>query len=114
MTFERFEIEANRKISECSLNSVSDYEDEFWESLGRKDERLYGIENEISLFNCEHWNLNKFTPIESLIRNEKNPMPEITEPYLYVGNLFTAFGFHAEDGNLNSINYNHTGAKKIW
>lgn len=114
MTFERFEAEANREIGQCSLNSVSDYENEFWETLGSKNERLYGMENETSLFNCEHWNLNKFTPTESLIHNEKNPMPGITKPYLYVGGLFTGFGFHAEDGNLNSINYNHSGATKIW
>lgn len=41
-------------------------------------------------------------------------MSGITKPYLYVGGPLTGFGMHAEDGNLNSINFNHSGAIKLW
>jgi hypothetical protein len=28
--------------------------------------------------------------------------------------MFSSFCWHVEDSNINSINYNHFGGKKIW
>lgn len=41
-------------------------------------------------------------------------MPGIQKPYIYFGTTFSLFAFHLEDGNLNSINYLHEGAPKVW
>ena len=38
----------------------------------------------------------------------------ITDPYLYIGGFNTMFGWHVEDLNMPSINYNHHGAPKFW
>lgn len=38
----------------------------------------------------------------------------ITTPYLYIGGYGTLFGWHVEDLNMPSINYNHYGAPKFW
>lgn len=114
MTFRDFETEAKRH-TEHNLKSVCDHEDAFWASLGREEEHLYGVDNEISLFDerCEYWNLNRFRSADSLIHDGID-MPGITKPYLYVGSMFTAFGLHLEDGNLNSLNFHHGGAKEFW
>lgn len=97
---------------------LNELEDAFWASFSSKKPMPYGIDNEISLFPdcCTTWNLNKFTPQESPIHinNGDQKMPGITEPYIYVGVALSAFGCHIEDDNLNSINFNHEGAKNIW
>lgn len=41
-------------------------------------------------------------------------MPGIQTPYTYVGGALSSFGFHLEDGNLSSINFNHSGTPKMW
>lgn len=41
-------------------------------------------------------------------------MAGIQSPFVYVGAPLTSFGFHLEDGDLNSINYLHEGDPKIW
>lgn len=41
-------------------------------------------------------------------------MPGIHTPFTNVGMLHTRFGFHIEDNDLNSINYNHKGKPKLW
>lgn len=41
-------------------------------------------------------------------------MKGIQSPFVYFGGLWTLFGWHIEDGNLNSINYLHRGEPKIW
>ena len=41
-------------------------------------------------------------------------MGGITDPYLYIGGYGTMFGWHGEDLNMPSINYNHHGAPKFW
>lgn len=38
----------------------------------------------------------------------------MTYPWIYVGMLFTAFGWHYEDHYAYSVNYNHRGAVKQW
>lgn len=42
-------------------------------------------------------------------------MPGINTPMFYVGQLFTRFCWHVEDGFLNSVSFLHSGsAEKIW
>ncbi|CAN8071873.1 unnamed protein product [Agarophyton chilense] len=51
---------------------------------------------------------------DSLLRHLPN-MPGINHSMYYVGQLFTRFCWHTEDGFLNSISYLHEGsAEKIW
>lgn len=116
MKFRDFEANAKRQMNNIDLKSVSDWEDKFWASLSGEEVHPYGIDNPVSLFpeTCKYWNLNKFTSLESLIHNKNIHMSGITDPWLYVGGPLTAFGMHAEDGNLNSINFNHMGAIKVW
>lgn len=45
---------------------------------------------------------------------QQDVMEGIQSPYVYVGSPLTAFAFHLEDGNLNSINYLHRGKPKVW
>lgn len=42
------------------------------------------------------------------------PMEGIHTPFIYVGEYLTSFAAHVEDGDLYSVNYNHSGAAKIW
>lgn len=116
MTFGEFGNNIKRETEEYNSETLARYEDEFWESLNSEEERPYAIENDISLFaqQCKHWNLNRFTSKESLIHGHETEMPGISRPYLYVGSRLSVFGLHQEDGNLNSINYNHCGSPKIW
>lgn len=117
MQFQEFETMANdmeAKINSSNLSEL-DLEDKFWASLSLGNVIAYGIDNQTSLFDaqCKTWNLNQFSSRDSLIHGQQE-MPGITTPFLYVGALLSAFGCHLEDGNLNSINYNHCGAVKIW
>lgn len=41
-------------------------------------------------------------------------MPGILTSYNYFGMANTFFAFHLEDGDLDSINYLHSGKPKIW
>lgn len=66
-----------------------------------------------SLFNLN----NTYKARDSLLRitslrNEK--ISGVTIPWLYLGMKFSSFCWHVEDLYINSINYNHKGAIKIW
>ena len=41
-------------------------------------------------------------------------VPGLTNPFVYIGSLFSAFCWHSEDHDLLSINYHHGGAPKVW
>lgn len=61
------------------------------------------------------WNLNNLPNIQgSLLRHITTPIDGVNVPWLYIGMLFSSFCWHTEDNHLNSINYNHHGAAKIW
>ena len=60
------------------------------------------------------WNLSKLPRAQgSMIKNLEDT-PGVTDPYMYMGSLFSYFAWHVEDHNLYSINYNHLGAPKTW
>lgn len=95
-------------------------EDSFWLNLhqratGNVLNPLYGIDNEISLYqrDFECWNLNKITPEASIIHTTSD-MIGVNTPLWNAGMKFTCFGEHLEDSNLGSINQLLKGADKIW
>ncbi|XP_055307723.1 uncharacterized protein LOC129571875 [Sitodiplosis mosellana] len=118
MKFKEFRDNAKKLEAVLDLKTINQFEDAFWQSWESQDlkiEKLYATDNKGSWFSddCNMWNLGKFSSNESLIHGEKE-MDGINTPYFYMGGPLTAFGLHLEDGDLNSVNYNHTGAPKIW
>ena len=61
------------------------------------------------------WNFNNFhqSP-HSLLKEIQCEIPGVTEPWVYLGSLFTSFCWHTEDHFLYSINYMHKGHGKTW
>lgn len=93
--------------------SVEEVEEMFWKSIGFSPP-LYGADVPgQSLFDKGvPWNLAKLPGV--LEEGLKVPLSGINNPYLYVGAWKTMFGWHKEDLDLNSINYNHYGKPKFW
>lgn len=60
------------------------------------------------------WNLCKLPQLEDSTLRSLGKVPGVTEPMLYIGQLFATFAWHVEDHYLYSINYHHLGAPKIW
>lgn len=128
MTYAKLSNLAKKTEDKFEGKTIEQMEDLFWIGLG-KTEALYGMDNQFSLFleDCTVWNLSQFTQNESLIHRVIMiyffstylvawfwPIPGIHTPFVYVGFIFSPFGFHLEDGNLYSINYNHDGKPKLW
>ncbi len=61
------------------------------------------------------WNVNNF-PIQpgSLLRYIKSDVSGMTQPWIYVGMMFSAFCWHNEDHYTYSMNYQHFGHTKTW
>ena len=82
----------------------------------RNSNPLYGSDVKGSLFQ----NFSKYpwdlTKIDSVLKESlgNQNLSGITEPYLYIGGFGTLFGWHVEDLNMPSINYNHHGKPKLW
>ena len=61
------------------------------------------------------WNLNTFSSCKgSIFRAQRDVIPGIMAPWVYIGMVFSTFAWHAEDHYTYSINYNHYGAPKTW
>ena len=60
------------------------------------------------------WNLSKLARARGSMIKNLEETPGVTDPYMYMGSLFSYFAWHVEDHNLYSINYNHLGAPKTW
>lgn len=115
MTYREFRqaIAKNEQMEQ----TTEEREDRAWRKLEEGGKlSLYAMYNQISLFDesSKFMNLNAFTTAESLIHKKGVKLDGITKPYVYIGSWPTYFGFHLEDGNLNSINYLHRGSPKIW
>eukprot|EP01083_Nonionella_stella_P017831 49952_1 len=50
----------------------------------------------------------------NILKHLDRDISGMTYPWIYVGMLFTAFGWHYEDHYAYSVNYNHFGAAKQW
>eukprot|EP01084_Bolivina_argentea_P293694 505163_1 len=50
----------------------------------------------------------------NIIKYLERDISGMTYPWIYVGMLFTAFGWHYEDHYAASVNYNHYGTAKQW
>lgn len=62
------------------------------------------------------WDLNKLPTLlrAGLTGRGGRELPGVTQPMLYVGMWRALFGWHTEDMELNSINFLHHGAPKLW
>ncbi|GAB0498346.1 hypothetical protein MMPV_009689 [Pyropia vietnamensis] len=66
-------------------------------------------------YEASGWNLNLFPMLRgSLLDYLPSSIRGVTVPWLYVGQLFSSFCYHAEDMNMLSINYMHVGEGKVW
>lgn len=114
---------AEYKRKACMKNVVLPYnfkelENKAWEFIEQKLKAPYAIDNDFSLFDDESrpFNLNKLTRADSDIycNDILGDIRGVNTPYVYLGSFLSIFGFHTEDGNLNSLNYLHNGASKFW
>lgn len=110
-----FDVTCNYEIKK-RYNSV-------WSSINKRAsiktrEPIYASDIEGTLFpeTMKRWNLNRFTPNDSVLHemNEDEWMKGIHYSFLYIGSKGSMFSFHVEDQNLNSISYLHEGAPKVW
>lgn len=85
---------------------------------GAKNMTLYASDVNGYLFSnsLTQWNINQFTEDDSLLHKmpKKEWVEGVHHSYLYIGTDGSAFNFHVEDQNANSINYLHAGSPKIW
>jgi hypothetical protein len=61
------------------------------------------------------WNLQTLPEDgDSALKHLQHVIPGVNGPMMYHGMVFSTFCWHVEDLSLNSINYHHAGAAKIW
>lgn len=125
MSYSDYKKISEEKVVKLDASNSKEMENTFWAQITKGAQ--YSLNNKFSLFgdSCQIWNLDRFTKKESLIHSTKPhqkvtrdqklyKMPGIQSPYTYVGQAFSSFGMHLEDGNLGSINFLHSGAEKLW
>lgn len=114
---ERIDTESEIDVKIESIWTSIKYRSQMGEKHKNVDLK-YATDIEGSLMDdtVKRWNINKFTPYQSLIHRMPHDewMGGIHYSYLYVGTNATVFPFHVEDYNLNAINYLHLGSPKIW
>lgn len=95
----------------------------FWRRLGHTAEppEYGGDQPGISVFGTAPglagtWDLNSLPTLlrVGLTGEGGQELPGVTQPMLYIGMWRALFGWHTEDMELNSINYLHCGAPKLW
>jgi jumonji domain-containing protein 2 len=106
-----------RKKVECfdhltDDKEIEEVEEMFWKNIAFSPP-LYGADMAGTLFEPgTPWDLRDLPGV--LKEGLKNPIAGVNNPYLYVGSWKTMFGWHKEDLDLYSINYNHVGKPKFW
>jgi len=106
-----------RKKVECfdhltDEKEIEEVEEMFWKNIAFSPP-LYGADMAGTLFEPgTPWDLRDLPGV--LKEGLKNPIAGVNNPYLYIGSWKTMFGWHKEDLDLYSINYNHVGKPKFW
>lgn len=87
----------------------------FWRSIRCSTSPAdYGADQVGTLFGSDRadgWGLGC---LESILHTGMPPLGGITKPMLYFGTWRAVFAWHTEDCELNSVNFLHFGAPKIW
>ena len=104
------------------VDEVKSIEKEFWRivELSQEEKVYYGADLPTttvgSCFEANHpWNLCKLPEARGgILRYLDSAISGISQPWLYIGTMFSPFCIHVEDEYLPSINYNHGGAVKVW
>ncbi|VVT57274.1 uncharacterized protein SAPINGB_P005630 [Magnusiomyces paraingens] len=73
------------------------------------------VEMHHNKYSKDSWNLNNL-PLhkDSLFHNITTDISGMTQPWIYIGMLFSTFCWHCEDHYTYSINYQHFGETKTW
>ena len=117
-----------RKFGCCGSLPSEIVEKEFWKEMLRVPNNKtveYGSDIDGSAFTeamqaqcplgSSMWNLKNFARAGlSSLKHLKEGIPGVSDPMLYCGMLFSVFAWHVEDSYLNSINFHHLGAPKLW
>lgn len=82
-----------------------------WKMLS-EDEKIspYVIDQPTTLFDdrCKIFNMSKFNKLHSNIHTKNiKRIDGINSPYLHIGDFFTFFPLHLEDGDLCALNFLH-------
>uniref|UniRef100_A0A7S2WRG2 JmjC domain-containing protein n=1 Tax=Mucochytrium quahogii TaxID=96639 RepID=A0A7S2WRG2_9STRA len=92
-------------------------ESQLWKSItSSSTPAMYGGDQAGTIFynqNADGWNLNQLDTILRVGFGDQEAKG-ITSSMLYFGMWRSIFAFHTEDMELNSVNFLHYGAPKIW
>ncbi|KAL6781830.1 hypothetical protein ACKKBF_B09595 [Auxenochlorella protothecoides x Auxenochlorella symbiontica] len=112
--FEKMASGPSHKAPERGHRDDDFLERSFWSSV-TINPPLYGADVAVSFFDERldfGWNLRRLGCL--LSQYDVPEIPGVTSPMAYFGTWKSFFGWHKEDIDLYSINYNHAGAAKIW
>eukprot|EP00798_Chlamydomonas_sp_ICE-L_P015718 gene15717-21831_t len=106
---EAFKIKPNEELTNDDM-----MEREFWNSV-TVNPPLYGADTPLSFFDPKlgyGWNVRN---LGDLLKQEGVPAIQgVTTPMTYFGMWRSFFAWHKEDADLQSINFLHWGAAKVW